>query len=67
MINSQKLKGLMREKNITQQDLAKTLGITQATCCLKINNNRHLSLDEANKIAEVLEISSNDFGLYFFA
>ena len=67
MINSQKLKGLMREKNVTQRDLADVLGITQATCCLKINNNRQLTLNEANKIAETLGISALDFGTYFFA
>ena len=67
MINSQKLKGLMREKNVTQRDLADILGITQATCCLKINNNRQLTLNEANKIAETLGISALDFGAYFFA
>lgn len=67
MINSQKLKGLMREKNVTQRDLADVLGITQATCCLKINNNRQLTLSEANKIAETLGISALDFGMYFFA
>ena len=67
MINTNKLKGLMREREITQEYLAKTVGIRQSTLNLKLNNKRHMFLDEAEKIARVLDISDTDFKSYFFA
>ena len=56
----------MHEMEITQAELAKTLGIAQSTCCQKINNVRSISLDEANLISEKLNIKPNDFKVYFF-
>ncbi|MCQ2484783.1 MAG: helix-turn-helix domain-containing protein [Clostridia bacterium] len=67
MINSNKIKGRMREKNITQAMLANKLNIAQATCCQKLNNLRQMSLDEANAISEYLDIKPEEFGSYFFA
>ena len=67
MINTDKIKELMQEKNITQAMLAERLNIAQATCCQKLNNKRHMSLDEANVISEYLGISPENFGSYFFA
>lgn len=66
MINTHKLKYRMHEMEITQAELAKTLGIAQSTCCQKINNIRSISLDEANLISEKLNIEPNDFKVYFF-
>ncbi len=66
MINSNKLKGRMKEKGITQAALAKHLKISQPTCCQKLNNTRQLTLDEANGICEILDISPEHFGSYFF-
>lgn len=67
MINTNKLKGLMREKNITQADIAKCIGVAQATACQKLNNSRPMYVDEAEKICDLLGIDSGDFGIYFFA
>ena len=66
MINSNKLKGRMKEKGVTQAALAKYLKISQPTCCQKLNNTRQLTLDEANGICEILDISPEHFGSYFF-
>lgn len=66
LVNSNKLKGRIIEKGLTQAELAKKMGITAGTCCLKINNLRALSLDEANIISECLEIMPDEFGSYFF-
>ena len=66
MINSDKLKGLMREKRVTQSDLAKALDIKTCTVNQKLNNKRALTLDEAEIISDVLNISIGDFGTYFF-
>lgn len=67
MINSNKLKGLIKENGLTQEDVAKKLGIAQVTLSLKINNKRGLSLDEANQLATILKIPACDFGTIFFA
>ena len=66
MINIDKLKGLMKEKRVTQSELAEKLGIKTCTMNQKLNGKRDLSLDEAEIIAEVLDIDVGDFGKYFF-
>lgn len=66
MINTDKLKGLMREKRITQSKLAEKLGINPCTVNQKLNGKRDMSLDEAEIIADVLGIDAGDFGKYFF-
>ena len=67
MINTDKLKGLMREKRITQSELAEKLGIKPCTINQKLNGKRDMSLDEAEMIADVLGIETGDFGKYFFS
>ncbi len=66
-MNTNKLKGLMKELNITQADVAKELDIAQPTANQKINNIRPFDLDEAEKLANMLHIEAGDFGTYFFA
>lgn len=67
MVNSDKLKGIMREKRMTQADAAKILGLSECTVNQKINNVRPFFLDEAELLANVLEIDSGNFGTYFFS
>ncbi len=67
MINTNKIKGRMRELEITQADVAKALNIAQPTANQKINNARPFDLNEAEKLAELLKIDSGEFGAYFFA
>lgn len=67
MINSDKLKGLMREKRITQSDLALKLDIKPCTVNQKLNNKRAMTLDEAEMISDILNIDVGDFGTYFFS
>lgn len=67
MINSDKLKGLMREKRIVQADIARAIGKEPCTINQKINNKRAMTLEEAEIIAELLGINAADFGIYFFA
>ena len=55
MINTNKIKGRMEELELTQKDVAK-----------KINNVRPLTLVEAEKLCEILEISPSEFNIYFF-
>ena len=66
MVNSNKIKGRMKEKGITQADVAKYLNIAQPTANQKINNIRPFDLDEAEKLTKLLDIDMCDFGKYFF-
>lgn len=66
MINTNKIKGRMAELELTQKDVAKMLNIAQATANQKINNVRPLTLVEAEKLCEILEISPSEFNIYFF-
>ena len=66
MINTNKIKGRMRELEIVQADVAKTLGLAEATVSQKINGKRPMDLDEAMQLADMLKISDPDFGVYFF-
>lgn len=67
MINANKIKGRMREKEITQAQAAAYLGIAQPTFNQKVNNIRVMDLNEAEKLCELLDIESGEFGRYFFA
>lgn len=67
MINTNRIKGRMRELEITQADVAKALNIAQPTANQKINNTRPFDLNEAEKLAVLLKIDSGEFGAYFFA
>ena len=67
MVNTNKIKGRMKELEITQADVAKYLKIAQPTVNQKINNVRPFDLGEAEKLSELLKISSSEFGMYSFA
>jgi len=66
MINTEKVKDRIHEKNLTQQYVATTLGISTATINRKINNAAPMTLDEVESLASVLEIPDCEFGIYFF-
>ncbi len=66
MVNTNKIKGRMRELEITQADVAKALFIAQPTANLKLNNKRPFDLEEAEKLSVLLDIKREEFGDYFF-
>ena len=47
-----KLKGIMTEKQIKQEELAKILGLSVSTLNFKINGKSDFYISEAKKIAE---------------
>lgn len=51
-----KLKGLMREKGVTQAELAKKIGMAESTLNLKLSGKSFFKADEILKIAEILDI-----------
>lgn len=66
MINTNKIKGRMAELQMTQKDIANSLGLAQPTVNQKINNIRPMDLDEAEKLSNLLNIKPEDFAVYFF-
>lgn len=66
MINTNKIKGRMAEFQLTQKDVADSLGIAQPTANQKINNIRPMDLDEAEKLSDLLKIPPGEFASYFF-
>lgn len=67
MLNVSKIKGRLAEMNLTQKDVANALGIALPTASQKINRVRPMDLDEAEKLAKLLQIQDSEFREYFFA
>lgn len=67
MVNTNKLKGRMKELEITQFDVAKELKLSPPTVSQKLNNVRDFNLEEAEKLSDMLGIEVGEFGVYFFA
>ena len=66
MVNTLKLKGKIKELNLTQKDCAKVLNIQTPTLNQKLNNIRPFSLSQAEELARYLQINNDEFGVYFF-
>lgn len=62
-----KLLGLLKEKGMTQEDLATIIGRNKSTVNLKINGKAYFTVDEMNRICKALGIAKKDIGKYFFA
>ena len=67
LINVSKIKGRLAELDLTQKDVAKALGIAPPTVSQKLNRVRPMDLEEAEKLANLLEIKDEEFKDYFFA
>lgn len=67
MVNTNKIKGKMKELEITQLDVAKALSLSPPTVSQKLNNVRDFNLEEAEKLSNMLHIEIGEFGAYFFA
>ena len=61
-----KLLGRLKERRMTQDDLARAIEINATTLSLKLNNRAFFSQIEIAKICALLEICNDDIGLYFF-
>ncbi len=61
-----KLKGLLREKNITYKKIASLIGINYTTFSDKINGYSNFTLNEANNIIQQLQIGKDEIYDYFF-
>ena len=66
MINSDKVKGRMKELGITQRDMAKVLRMSEPAVSQKLNNQKATNLEQAKIIAYMLNIEGGELKEYFF-
>lgn len=62
-----KLKGRITEKFGTRGNFAKAIGLSENSLSLKLNCKTGFSQEDMEKWANVLDISIEEYGLYFFA
>lgn len=65
--NYSKLLGRMRECGLTQQHLAKAIGINKSTLSSKLKNRFSFSQEEILAICKILNIPICEIGEYFYA
>lgn len=61
-----KLLGRLKEKNLTQDQLAVKIGISPASMNLKLNNKSPFKQNEILAICDVLDIDYSEIPAYFF-
>ena len=67
MVNVSKLKGKIVERDITQEELAKNIGITKSTFYRKMKQNGNFSIKEVNLIVSSLNLTKDEASNIFFA
>ena len=66
MVNTNKIKGRIREKGYSQASFAKMVDSSETTVCKKINNKVPMTLNEAAEWSTPLGITDSEFGKFFF-
>lgn len=64
--NYLKLQGRIKEKGLTQSDVAKAIGLTASTFSIKIGNKSAFTQKEIRQMCDLLEIDKPEIGSYFF-
>lgn len=67
MFNYSKLLGKIREQGLTQEQVAKEIGKSEATLGAKLKGRGYFNTDEIDGICRVLNIPTESIGTYFFA
>lgn len=65
-MNGQRLKGELLARKLTYQDAADALGISLTAFTRKINGLVEFKRNEIEKLAELLELKSNEVIVIFF-
>lgn len=65
--NYKKLRGRIIEKYGTQENFSKEIGISPNSLSLKMTGKTGFSRDDIIKWCELLDISNDEIGAYFFA
>lgn len=66
MVNTNKLKGAIKENGLTAGMVARYLGINPSTFSQKINSGR-FTLEEADGISKMLNLTCDDATAIFFS
>jgi transcriptional regulator with XRE-family HTH domain len=66
MYNYSKLLGRLKEKGITQEQLAKLIDKTETTVSLKLNCRAYFTQKEIDIICEALDLPDAEIKDYFF-
>lgn len=66
MVNTNKLKGKIVEKGKTQSEVAEAIGISKATYYRKMKEGGNFSIEEVNKMTEVIPLSDSEAISIFF-
>ena len=68
MVNIGKLKGKIREKQMSIDDLAESINISRATLYRKLNESdgSKLTVGEVEGISKALDLSTSDINFIFF-
>ena len=61
-----KLKGKIKEKGFTQEEVAKYLNVAPSTFSIKINGSVFFNQDEIKKMVDLLDIADEEYNKYFF-
>ena len=66
VFDSSKLKGLIRERGLTQENVAEKIDVAYSTFNLKLNGNAFFTQEEIYKISNLFKIPKENFYEYFF-
>lgn len=66
-MNVNKLKGKIIEKGINVETLAKRIGVERSSLYRKLNSFERITIGEANRMKDVLELSDEEANDIFFA
>lgn len=66
MIDSNKIRGKIREASLTQESVAKALEINASTLYRKLDGQSPFTVGEVNKLAKLLNLSTKDIEDIFF-
>lgn len=68
MVNILKLKARLKEKDLTQETVAKMMKMNPSTFNKKLNDKtgKYFTIREIKLLKEILDIPNSDVNLYFF-
>lgn len=67
MVNTLKLRAVILERGMTQEQVAGALGVSAPTLNCRINNKVEFKVSEVKKIQEILNLTDEEVRLIFFA
>ena len=66
LVDSKRIRARMIMLGLRNRDLAKAWGGAEQTASQKLNGTRPLSLEEANKLAQLLKLSEVEYYVFLF-